>query len=1208
MDSTQPLYRQLTSRFYLLVFSFSLLFLVGFSFYFQYNQDLAALKYQQIPAIEKHSQRQLLLIKNDRLLNHIFNSQNAAQFGNDYQTLNENLDNIAKLSRDNRQLLEQLKHRLLMQANNVSHLTENYRRNLQLKDSVIIQLTLVADSLSIVIAEQISQQKALYLQISQEKSTARVTIIRATLLSNLADRLSINREFHHSLIATLVMFNQLDLQYDLVEFDYIQQKIQSEIDYWLENTIEVADKTVDENTLIEHVEVLNALLFNEQSTFAKWRGQLRMANDFQAELTKQRDELAPLLDQSLALQPLKSSNIEKQLLALLAKANIHLQPKHYVWLIAGIFFLLTIIFICLIFSLRRKVKRFGVQCTTAVDEFVTTGEVLAKIPGEEVTKIIHSIKKLSQPLHSEADFQLQQKKHQMYTALMSRHTGKIFWQLPELSKKQQQQLRVLLGIKLTSKHWRRCFSRDDVRAILSLARQAKKNKSVERISLISNKEKAIALTIEYIEGAWCGSLCNAEKNRALKDENIQLQQQLQQQNQADKLAIIANSNDASALTTHVMLQRQTLSLTQGDEQLAYQQLQKLVRLNEQQKTCAQLRTDDFVLTLTTVSLANEIHTALANVSLAQVHSNNLVYLKMADNLATLVTLESELFQAMITTICQKMLTEQHDVELNVDLQVVDVNSAQQTIKMSFAINQASDVKALQRVINELTLNDEFSADLDAATYHYLRDLQLVFNASNKANQPLDHGGKFSFNLPLTIAESLSQTSKIKPTKMTKCSLLVVATDKRSRERICHQLSDSKAVVETMQDLTLFQRQISIKHLTKNRVDVIILSPEVYISDYDLITQHLASLPAKLQPKTMVIQPFNCSALQRAGLFSACNLPWYADELMTQITQIIDETNKINLAVEPEIFSPYKFYPSQVEVLLGVSEPNKNGVLIRILHWLGLQVTLVSQPAQLERLWQSGQFSVVITEFSAFDINIKDSKNVVHGIFALKQSGDNKQGFFHELTLPKSWYGDYLAPALDIQKLTQQLSPWLKSGVSRGEKADLLTTRQQQRKNIKRQITAQSSLSENVDVNSETVLSMADIEQSLDFPLDLEPESEPTDDAFDLNKYAQNQGSAELAAFMLDEYLADISANTQALSKGIDEQNYDLAEQILQSLIKLAKVIAATPLLTQCEELSQMIIASRTEGDLSLQQKEALQGQLNQLKLCLVQLTEFAEAI
>jgi hypothetical protein len=1208
MDSTLPLYRQLTSRFYLLALSFSLLFFVGFSFYLQYEQDLAQLKYQQLPAIVKHNQQQLLLIKNDRLLNDILNSKYAENFDVNYQTLNENLNNISALSRNNQRLLEQLIQRLQRQAENVSRLTQRDRQNLQLKDSVTIQLILVTDSLSSLIVEQANQQQDLYRQITQNNLTSRDTATRAKTLSNIVNNLNINRELYQGLIDTLVMFNQLDLQYDLVEFDYIQQKIQRDISLWLTNMTEVTGKTANEIALIEQISILNELLFSEQNTFAKWRGQLSRASDFQAEITRQKRDLIPLLDKILVVQPLKSSIIEQQLLTWLAKINISLQPKHYIWLIVCVFVLLSLIFISLLLSLRKKIKHFGVQSTTVVDEFVTKGEVLAVIPGLEVSAIINSIKQLTQPLHSEADFKQQQQQHQNHTVLMSRHTGNVFWQLPELSDKQQQQLRVLLGVKHARKHWRKYFSRIDVRAILSIARQAKKHKGVEKISLISNQEKAIALTIEYLDGNWCGSLSNGEEYRALKDSNTQLQQQLKQQNQADKLAIIAHSEDASALISKAMVARQILSLTDGDEQFAYQQLRQLINRNEQQKASAQLRRDDFILTLSTVTLANEMHTALTNVSLVQVHNDNLIYLNISDNLASLVTLESELFQAMIRTICQKMLTEQRGVELEVNLQVIDVNSAQQTVRMSFLVNKPSHAEMLSQMVNELAMDDEIGADFDNAVDHYLRDLQLVFNVSNKVSQQLESAGKFAFEFSLTLAENLNQLSKNKPAKLAKCTLLVIASDKRSRERICHQLSYSKAVVETVQDLSLFQRQMSIKHLTKNRLDIIILSPEVYFSDYDLITQHLTSLPTKLQPKIQVIQPFYCGSLQRTGLFSASNLPWFTGELIASVAQLFSGTTKTNLLVEPEIFSPYRFMPSQVEVLLGLTAQRENDALIRILHWLGLQVTVVSQVEHIERLWQSGRYLVVISEFVGFNVDIRDSVPTVRGIFAVLKNNDSQPDFFHKLNLPTSWYSGYLASALDIQKLTQQLSPWLKSPTSMGEGKLASAPQKQQRKQGNKQQVVPKNTSNDIDATFEQALKLAEIDQSLDFSLNLEQTNNPTDDAFDLSQFAQNQGSAELAAFMLNEYLADISTNTQALSHAIETQDYPLALTLLTSLTTLAKVIAATPLLAQYRQLSQLISKTDASDACSSQQKEELQRQLNHIKLCLIQLTEFAETI
>jgi len=1205
MDPILPLYRQLSSRFFLLALSFLLFLLSSFGLYFFNEQELTALKYQQLPAIENHIQRQVLLSKNDRLINDIITSKYSAQFGDYYQRLNDNLKNIAALSRNNRQLLEQLAQRLQAQAENVTRLTENYRRNIQLKDSAIIQLTLVTDSLSNLIATQAAQQKILSRKISQDTFAIQVMAVRVKALSKLVNSLNINRELHRGLTDSLLMFNQIDLQYDLIEFDYIQQKNQREINHWLESSTNVASKDANENGLIEQVTVLYTLLFSEQNTFAKWRGQLHRVNDFRAELVKQKAELTPLLDKKLVLPSLKSPNVPRQMSAWLAKADIVLATQHYIWLVGAIFALFTVIFISLLFSIRRKIKQFGMQSTAVVEELVTTGEVSAKIPGLEVTTMINHIEQLIRPAHSDIDFQHQQQQYQKYAALKSRHTGYVFWQFPTLSKQNKQQLCAVLGVELTNRHWRHCFSRLDVLAILSIARQAKQHKIVERITLISRKEKALVLTVEYIDGVWCGSLCDAENYRVLKDGNRQLQQQLLQQNQANKFAIIANSENASAMISAAMVQRQVLSLVSGNEQLFYQQLQQLLSWSAQQKTSAQLRRNDFVLTLSTVVLANELHTTLANISLYQAHGNNLLYLNMGANLASLVTLDSELFQAFISVICQKMLTEQRGAELDVELQVIDVNSAQQIIRMSFLLKNPSSTQKLMQAIDDLALADEGEHNTEQFIDHYVHDLALVFNVSNKESQQLGSAGKFSFELPLAIAENRSQTKKNKSSKLVKRTILVIATDKSSRERICRQLASSKARIETMQNLSLLRRQISIQHLTKSRLDVIILSSEVYGSDYDLITQHLASIPTDIQPKIMVVQPFNCAFLQRTGLFSNSNFPWMNDELIDSVEQLLNGTNSINLLVEPDVFLPYRFIPTQVEVLLAVSVVSKHQLLIRVLHWLGLQVTVVSQQESLERLWQSGRYLVVISEFLAFKSALYDPSAAIRGVFVLGHNKKSTKEIFSKLTIPKSWHSDCLAPVLNVQALTQQLFPWLKPDTETVVHNEQLVLQKQSKKSESSEL---RQVANKAEVTREKAVEMVVLDPKLDFKANLDEQNKALYEAFNLARFVQNQGSTELAAFMLDEYLTDINTNICALECALKAHDYLLATLRLSSLIKLARVIAATPLVTQCLALSKWLSAKNENEALSSAQKDELQQQLNHLKLCLVQLTEFAESI
>jgi len=1225
MDSTLPLYRQLSSRFLLLALSFTSLCFLASVLYFQHEQDLAVLKYQQLPSIEKYNQRQLLLIKNDRLINEVLNSKYAAKFGDYYQTINEDLVNISALSRNNRQVLKQLTLQWQQQAENANRLSESYRRNIQLKDNVIIQLTLVADSLSNLIATQAQQQNDLYRQITQEKLTARVTASKATVLSHLVNDLNINREFHRALIDSLVMFSQLDLHYDLINFDYIQQKTHHEITHWLASATNIVTKDSNENMLFEQITVLNDLLFSEQNTFDKWREQLKRANAFQAQLAKQKTELMPLLDKALVVQPIKSSVLEQQFITLMAKANIGLQAKHYIWLIAAIFALLTIIFISLLLSLHRRIKHYGAQSTAVVEEWVVNGEVTGLVPGLEIATILNTVEQLSRPEHSETDFRKQQQRHQTQIAVMSRHSGHVFWQFPALSKQKQQQLRALLGSKLTYQHWRQYFSRVDVRAIVSMAKQAKINNSVEKMALISLHGKAIVLTIEHLEGSWCGSLCDAEEYRRLKDGNAQLQQELKLQSQTDKLTTIASSDELTLLTSSAMQQRQMLSLAQGSEQSAYQQLGALLSWSEQRKISAQLRCDDFVLTLSTVNITNEIDTVLANICLHQVPNNNAIYLNVSGELNSSVTLESELFQAMINAICQKMLSGQQGVVLDVNMQALELSTTQQILRMSFQVNQPINTDKLSQVMTELVTDDEISTQV---SQHYLRDLQLIFNVSNKKAQLLEAAEKFSFELPLVLDENVTSSSELKTInqakakKLAKSTLLVIATNKSSRERICQQLVGSKAVVETMQDLLLFTRQFSVKRLTKNRLDVVILSPEVYLSDYDLITQHLASLPTKIQPKIMVIQPFNCTTLQRTGLFSVCNLPWFTGELVANVAQLMSGSDNTNLLVTKEAFSPYRFKQTQVEVLLAVAESRVHQDLLRILSWFGLQVTVVSQQESLERLWHSGRFLIVITEFFPFKVDVGITSTLGRGVFALTNKGNSTEDFFSTLNLDALWQGGDLAPTFDIEKLSQQLAPWLMP-VTDNKISHVVATSPIDKSELSDENIILSTLEVDItDAEIEPEISMADLEQALDFNLMLEhygdkqseheQESKVQSEAFNLASFAENQGTADLAAFMLDDYITDININALGLDNAIQRQDVNLALSHLKLLIELAKIIAAEPFLKQClalnNFLNQSVNAPHADSKFSSQQKEQLQQQLNHLKLCLEQLTEFAESI
>ena len=185
-------------------------------------------------------------------------------------------------------------------------------------------------------------------------------------------------------------------------------------------------------------------------------------------------------------------------------------------------------------------------------------------------------------------------------------------------------------------------------------------------------------------------------------------------------------------------------------------------------------------------------------------------------------------------------------------------------------------------------------------------------------------------------------------------------------------------------------------------------------------------------------------------------------------------------------------------------------------------------------------------------------------------------------------------------------PWLKVDKSICENKVEPVSKSQCGKASEHETAKVSSVSDDADFAAG--MEIIDIEQSLDFTLNLAQSNASAVEAFDLVNYASNQGSAELAAFMLDEYMTDIIASTRALDDALQQQDYHLAIQLLKSLIATVSVISAAPFLASCRQLSQLLSEQDANGAFSIAQKEQLQQQLNHLKLCLEQLTDFAESI
>ncbi len=1193
MDLTLPLYRQLFGRFLSLIVVFLLVIITSVGLYLYQSQQLLSLNTQYLPEFKQHNSRQALLVSHERLMNTVIGSQTAVEYRKSYKTLTDNLKQLAGLSRKNRQLLGQLSQRMQLQVENVIRLNDSARRNIQLKDSVVIQLTLVADSLSELIANQYQQQNDLYLQINSDRLTDRVTAVRAVALSKVATSLNRNRELHRLLVDCLVMFTSLDLQYDLIEFDYLQQRASTGFQKWITQVEQSSDISSAEATLKEQVIVLNNLLFIEQNTFAKWRGQLSRALDYRTELLLQKAELSPFLAKVLDVNLPETTPLNKQLASWFSEVGIEVSEQDYIWLIAAIYILFTLVFITLLVRLRTRLKRFKDASKTIIAEYIQTGASAHEAECEEIQQAIAGIKQIRKPKYSEADYLNLLKEQQFLNAFMSQHSEHLFWQLPDISPVSQKTLLPLFGTEKTVSHWRHLFSRNDVSAILTSAREAKRSQNVQRLLLVTHQESEITLSIEFINNSWRGSVCSAQKLQQLNSENQRLQQQLSQQSQNEKLNIINSSEHVSRAIAQTILNQQldALALQKSDNGHA-QILSQLRSWSQQQKVSAQLRRDDYLLSLSDVNIIDELYIATANVQLQAPSNHNVIYVSADDNVNPDVTIESALFQSLIREVSSILLAKQHQASLDVSLQVIDVNSAQQTICFNFLLSNASCKKTLTEALECLNFTTEATSANCSVEVEYLRDLMLVFNASNSENVVIDDSGKFAFEMALVNAEHVDSkkvSERYQPPVFAKANVLVVATDVRSRQRICNILNNTKLTVDTMRDLTLFQRQLSIKHLTENTVDVLIISAEVYHSDYKLIAQHIASLPEKLQPKLLISQQLIEQELASTGVYSTCFAPWYQVDLLHQLSLLLTDKRKNNLLIASEVFGQQRFLVNQVELLFAVAKPDEHQLLLRLLHWLGFRITLVSSAQQLEEHWQTSQYLLLVSELLTAELSMNANVKFPRGIFCIDEQ-QSIENYFNSQAIAEEWQATVMPPALDIQAIIQLFTPWLRPVLSHKHGLTNALNNSNAEAEISLGLAKENFKEQAVCAESDEIALEDSVENAY----------------FDLTQYAQNQGSAELAAIMLDDYLFDIEQLLLEFSDLIEQNNSRLALLRLNSLIQLSKVIASEPLLQLCHETKESL--SQANDELSKQDTALMQQQVVQLNHCFSQLVGFAESI
>ena len=656
-----------------------------------------------------------------------------------------------------------------------------------------------------------------------------------------------------------------------------------------------------------------------------------------------------------------------------------------------------------------------------------------------------------------------------------------------------------------------------------------------------------------------------------------------------KIQDSANNEKLSNMVVRSMLQSQSVSIGSGVTSLqVYRQLTRIFDWCRQSKIQGELLSTVQVMTLNDVALHNEIDAVLLNIISDAHFQRNKIYYQQDEQLLTHAKVDVRLFHRLLSGVCRLLLSDLFKANLQISASVVDKNEGQQIVRFDLSVNTSKKITQLPKEIERLLLVEHLESvkTISNDAIDYLSLLFESLHVTEKNAQLQDNGYQFSFILPIAFADSTPEISSNK-IDLQQANILLLSDDQNICLTIEKAIFSVNGLIKSLAKPELVIQQLTTAHSNEKKVDVVILGSDYYSTSLENIQQDIVSLAKDIQPKLFVIQPFFSASLDRHGLFEQTENLLKTLEFQQSISDILTKDKMSNSKLDANIFTEHQYVATQVEVLFAVEKPLEHLVLLRILQWLGLQVKIVCQPKAMIDCWTSGRYLLLFTEFdqSPF-IEMAAGKGVRRDIFTF-----NKDAFLREnnQTLTEIW-GVFTVPELNnIDALVTLLQLWLKPKKTKVVPSDKLEKHTAKIKKIKK--TDVQTL--NTNKQPEKALSTLDL---------IKTTKEHQPDPLDLEKYAQNQGSAALAAVMLDDYIIDLDDVVRKLSLALEAQNYQLGICLTNSLIKTGTILAAQNFTSACQQLLAAINQSET---VEHKQVTVLFDELGHQKQ---KLNHFAEAI
>lgn len=1048
--TVKPLHRQFSTKLIALLLTIIVALALIFTlFYQQYERsrflidgELTPLKQQveQLQALQKAEHLVSELLLPDR-------GVNLVELHSELIAVNEQLLGLESL---NTHLYQQWLNANKLASDIVMRIQKSHGRNEKLRQSSIIQIQLMWNSITPLIDKKTAQQKLLFKQLKTDQVNDKLTLNRANAYISAIQQLNNLQQLKSLLAEVLTSFEQLSVNTSIENFDLLRLGVKQI--FAKGNVLKTSNKTKAIVEINKQIDIFEDIVITKQRGLAKWQGYIRLAKSYQLDLKMQQNQLIKIL---IKPQGKTTNHVPSMLDYWRDKYNVNLTQEELSKIILLAISLSLLVFCYLLWRLREQIKIAAQQSVILVQESIdaeSNDNIQANCA--ETKEIMQQVKSIAKPVHSEQEFQ----------------------QLLQQCQTHQQLI--------------------DEQAQSSLMHTQNTNQQ----QLATNEQVAFHL--------------NSELQR-YKYLEVRVLSFIQQQ-QAKLINKPINNETSKAIQLPSLLP-------------VYEQLKQFYLVSD-------MRSENTVLRLVDVNLVDEIHAVLMNKQAEQEKLNNQLYFSYDEQLLVQAKLDFRLFQQMMYLLIDIALQDGEEAQLHLDLQLKDKSDGQQLVHFVVKV-RSETIEALPDLITML-IDSQTTASQESPLVDMFNILFAKQHGENIIANLIDDGFQLSFELPLAIA-SLPTLKEQQEDKLDTIKVMLLSSNKTLTELLEKLINSVSGQFEVLARIDSFEQQFTAKRLSKHKLNLLIVASDVAKTHMDVVTKQLNCLPTSLQPKLMVLQSSTLS-LDDFGFYLQTEQLLFKDVFFQNIKELLASQANTNQLLSSEQCLQSHYLARELPIILAVHSPQKYQNFQRLLHWLGLQVHIVSHADAQSELWQTGLYGILITEFPEIALLEMASKPLVDvAVFSLTDSVPNPEN--------KSYFDDWhigqLVAQSPLEDLRVVLAPWLQYMKSPNDTESLVLT------------LPEELIEDDEAVITELVASLAEDSQEA---------------VFDFSQYLHHQGSVELALFMLGDYGQDNHQQLDILIDAIKAKDFDKAKEGVMDLQLNAKILAASELDKLCSQWLKLL--------------------------------------